>query len=421
MENKKRAGFIAPVITEDHHIFGGTNAIPLPVIKVDGDWTKYLPTFESQLETTFDSDGCTVYGTLNAIETLEDYLNNKEVNYSDRFVYNAVGITPPGSDPHVVATTIRGQGLVYENDLTSVVGSLAEFMTPRPIPVDLRIKGVQWLNKRMLGHQWLWTGKPDPTTRLNLLKEALTKGTVCASVTAWYQNAEGLYYSPPGLQNEHWTEIYNIDETGIYVFDSYNDAKTNTNLKKLTLDHDIQFAKVYFETIPTQQQNWLMQIIISILQTIGILKKNQTVISIPPPIVQAPVVESKYNWSASDLARHSVRVICDEEGLNLEQKNTMDATIGGESGWDIHAKRLNYAFKDSGKKDANGKPILIKYLASTDTGICQWNDYYHGKEITPDEAENNPEKAVRLMCAYWKRGQRDTWIAWKDGSYKKHL
>lgn len=155
MENKYNRGFIAPVITEDNHILGASG-IPLPIIKVDGDWTKYLPTFESQLETTFDSDGCTVYGTLNAYETLEKYLYGVEINHSDRFTYNAVGITPPGSDPHLVATTIRGTGLVLEYDLPSVVDSLAEFMTPRPLSVELRIKGQKWLNRQMPGHQWIF-------------------------------------------------------------------------------------------------------------------------------------------------------------------------------------------------------------------------------------------------------------------------
>lgn len=125
----------------------------------------------------------------------------------------------------------------------------------------------------------------------------------------------------------------------------------------------------------------------------------------PNPAVVEPVAP-KYDWDTPDLARHSVRVICDEEGLTLEQKNTMCATVGAESGWKTTA--INY-------NKVNGK------VASTDYGICQWNDKYHGKEITPDEAVNNPEKAVRLMCAYWKRGQRNLWIGYKSGNYKRYL
>ncbi len=114
----------------------------------------------------------------------------------------------------------------------------------------------------------------------------------------------------------------------------------------------------------------------------------------------------KYLWDTPADARHSVRVICDEESLTLEQKNTMTATIGGESGWIIAATHKN---------------IVNGVVASVDNGICQWNSIYHGKEITPDEALHDPEKAVRLMCAYWKRGQRNLWDAYLNGSYKRYL
>lgn len=272
---KEYKGFIPPKeITPDHHIFGAIG-IALPIIKVDGDWTKFLPATESQLETTFDSDGCTVWGTTNAVETLEKYLYGQEYNHSDRFLYNAVEITPPGSDPHLVATTWRGVGAVDQSELLNETQTLAEFMTPRPLPVDLRVKGQKWLNKQMLGHQWLWTIKPDQTTRLSLLKEALTKGTVAVSVSAWYQNDKGLYYSPQGTINGHWTHVYNIDETGIYVFDSY--LNNGTFLKKLTLDHDIQFAKVYYFTTPTAQQNWFVALIVSLLQMVGVMEKSVVV------------------------------------------------------------------------------------------------------------------------------------------------
>ena len=96
-------------------------------------------------------------------------------------------------------------------------------------------------------------------------------------------------------------------------------------------------------------------------------------------IFPALTAEKAYKLASKDL-----QIICDEEGLDLEQKNTMCATIGAESGWIPTAIHKNIL---------NGK------VFSTDFGICQWNDYYHGKEITPDEAVNDPEKAVRLMCA----------------------
>lgn len=129
---------------------------------------------------------------------------------------------------------------------------------------------------------------------------------------------------------------------------------------------------------------------------------------VEPPPLHIPIDEPpKYQWATKEYAKHSVRVICDEEGLTLEQKNTMTATVAAESGFNTLAVNYN--------RRADGS------VASTDYGICQWNDYYHGKEISPDEALHNPEKAVRLMCSYWKRNQRSLWIGYSSGNYKRYL
>lgn len=402
----KKTGFVAPKITEDHFILGGLSSLPANIIRVDGDWTSYLPDFESQLEDSFDSDGCTVYGTLNAIETLQ----GGKINYSDRFTYNEVGIIPPGSDPHLVATTIRGAGLVLESDLPNVVDSLATFMTPRPNTPDLRVKGQLWLNKQQLGHEWVLT----PTIggdRLSLLKQALLYSPIGISVSAWYQNDQGLYYSPSNVQNEHWCMCYKIDETGIYVFDSYKDVKTGTNLKKLTLDHNIQFAKRYSLTTPTQQQNWLIELIKSLLQILGIVEKKtmEQRPSVPSPIVSSE--QPKYVWDDFLTSRHSVRVLCDEEGLTLEDKNIICACIQQES--NFNNKTVNH------NKNTKGQ------ITSSDWGICQINDFYQiGKGLpfsSIDEVVNNPEKAVRFMINMMKAGKLHLWVSYSSRAYKKYL
>lgn len=127
---------------------------------------------------------------------------------------------------------------------------------------------------------------------------------------------------------------------------------------------------------------------------------------VTPPIMPTTPVHGLL-WNTVQNIRHSVRVICDEEGLSLEQKNTLCATIQAESGFNLHAEHFNY--------DEHGK------LLSVDRGLCQWNNYFHGKEISAVEAEENPEKAVRLMCKYWKAGLRNYWIAYKNKSYQRYL
>lgn len=127
---------------------------------------------------------------------------------------------------------------------------------------------------------------------------------------------------------------------------------------------------------------------------------------VPNPDVLLPWIFGKSlthnNW-------HNVRVICDLEKLSYEEKEELCATVWGESEFNTEAKLNN--------KDKSGK------IWSTDWGICQWNDYWHGKEISPSDAVDDPEMAVRLMCSYWKRGEsaKEQWIAYKSGRYKQFM
>lgn len=120
----------------------------------------------------------------------------------------------------------------------------------------------------------------------------------------------------------------------------------------------------------------------------------------PDPDVLGP-------WTTATGNRHNVRVICDQEGLTLEQKNTLCATVGGESGWKPTA---------IGAPNSNG---------SQDYGICQINNRLwigDGKQFpSVDYVLNNPEACIRWMCKQWKAGHRNWWIAYKNGSYKRYL
>lgn len=132
----------------------------------------------------------------------------------------------------------------------------------------------------------------------------------------------------------------------------------------------------------------------------------------PVPIITPPMnPDDLLPWnttgSLSHENWHNVRALCDLEGLSVEQKNTLTACVWVESEFNTHARLDN--------KDKVGR------VWSTDLGICQWNTYFHGKEITPDQSVNDPEFAIRLMCKYWLAGRESQWVSFTSGAYLAHL
>lgn len=127
-------------------------------------------------------------------------------------------------------------------------------------------------------------------------------------------------------------------------------------------------------------------------------------------------------------AKHSIRVIADEEGLPLTKnfivdgrpyflKDVLCACIEQESSFYNYlngqpVKHVNYA------KDG-------KTVSSTDWGICQINDYFHigkGKDFASVAyVLANPEACVRWTARLFKAGQMSLWDSYKSGAYKKFL
>ncbi|MCR4311328.1 MAG: transglycosylase SLT domain-containing protein [Candidatus Taylorbacteria bacterium] len=138
----------------------------------------------------------------------------------------------------------------------------------------------------------------------------------------------------------------------------------------------------------------------------------------PPIIPSEPKISPEtnetsepYKWDNYDSSRHSVRVICDEMGLTLAEKNLIAACIMQESQFNNNAIGRN--------KDKDGRVL------STDWGICQINDYWHvgtGKRWSSvAQIVNNPDKAVKWMIQMYKQGLLKLWVSYSSGAYKKYL
>lgn len=131
----------------------------------------------------------------------------------------------------------------------------------------------------------------------------------------------------------------------------------------------------------------------------------------PKPTPIKPV--SQYLWDTIENAHHSVRVICDEQGLSWNEKNLIAAVIGAESGYNARITNNN----------SNG---------TTDWGICQINDGKNKQGVpfwigpgayfaSIDEVLSIPEKSVRFMIKQYRAGNLGYWYGYTNGSYKKYL
>ena len=241
----KSFGFVEPVITEDNYVFGGLG-VAGEIINPSGDWLPYIPHKEPQEFNNFDTFGCTVWGTLNALETLLEQ-KGYSVNYSDRYIYSVAvnkGILDPnvGADPHKIAELLRKvTGNLREDRIPNRTDNKVEYYEGLyPILEELVKEGQEWYKEWELKHEWVWTYRENltPQQKRERLQDALKKGTVCVSVYAWAIDENNLYFKPQGARDTHWTELLNDKYE---VFDSYD-----TYVKQLEPLFDFGIAKVYY-------------------------------------------------------------------------------------------------------------------------------------------------------------------------------
>lgn len=157
------------------------------------------------------------------------------------------------------------------------------------------------------------------------------------------------------------------------------------------------------------------------------IKKQKEIVpdSVLPPMTPVQPVSIKTNKTYDGFIINPPKISSAGEDLTKKQGIILMirriATYKGISGNNlvnllatIECESKDFELDCINENKKNG--VVLSY----DAGLCQWNNYYHGKEITPEQAINNPEKAVALMCDYWKRGSYNTWICFKGGWYQQY-
>jgi hypothetical protein len=122
-------------------------------------------------------------------------------------------------------------------------------------------------------------------------------------------------------------------------------------------------------------------------------------------------VDTLLPWTTRANCSHNVRVIADQVGMSVYDKNVLWACVRQESNFDTQAIHVNH----------DGKGNVL----STDYGIAQINDYWHigdGKDFpSVDYVMQNPEADMRWMAKCFQNGQQNLWCSFSSGDYKKWL
>lgn len=275
--NKKYGLILEPIETREQgaeHLLGSIFGVDGPVINPSGDWSQWLPDKEPQMRRGVETQACTCYATLSALETLIFHKTGKAVNYSDRYLA-IVGKVDPyrGADPHRIAECVRKTaGCLAESKLpwTDDVKTPEDYYgIPQAIITQLMHEGTRWYDEYELAHEWVFQGG-TPESKRKLLQEALKKGPVCVSVSAWYyENDKRYYYKPPGTLDNHWTVLAAAPPGKYVVFDSYDGY-----LKDLDPLYDFQVAKVYYLTSPSEKRSLIAKILTLIGQALGLIQKQ---------------------------------------------------------------------------------------------------------------------------------------------------
>lgn len=424
-ENKPTiVGFKPPELDGREYIFGDAN-IPSDILQPNGDWSEFLPSEESQIETQklIETFTCTVFGTSNVLETLMRRKFGGEYDYSDRALAIASGVDfrQGGADPQVIAETIRKRGLVEQYILPNfndIMKTIDDFLAIPPLFQKVLDTALEWLRKWAFGHDLLSKGQ---LISKETIREALKHSPLGVAVFAWVQDND-KYYRPPEAKDTHFVLLYKMDEDGTaYIFDSYPPYR-----KVLRNDFGFYWAKRYYVNrllTETEKISFLEQIRNAVSGFVEFLKdylKNAPKPPIveptpniptepekpnlPPPNPLNPPYLPPYLWDTSENSRHSCRVICDNMGLSVAEKNLLCQVIRCESGFDINAIHHNN----------NG---------TSDFSLCQYNSkWWVGKDKPfkdKQDVYDNPKRQIEIMIGEYRKGRLNQWVCFKNGNYKR--
>jgi hypothetical protein len=334
---QKDFGFLEEKIDSIEEYIFGRAQMPQVEYNESGDWEAWLPEYEGQA-VNYETNLCTVYGSLNLAEIFHKFLYQYEPNYSEYFT----ALTVPfelgkGNNPHKVMEAIRKNGVV-EQKVLELPRSREKFLAGAQLTPEMKAKARKWLYSYEFMHEWVW-GDTRPENWKQCLQDALKCSPVGVSVSAWNEQG-GLYVSNQGSVNNHWCTLYRIDPDGVMnVYDHYDKMK-----KRLHPDHNIRRAKRIWLNLRTHKGSEMH---------LSFLQRLLAKLLMKPSLLQACKDALGTDASPKDLANDEVG--CAETVTNILRKVYPETPI------DLSTKSL-FSYFESPK---NGWVRVDDYLPET--------------------------------------------------------
>lgn len=221
---------ILPTIKPLDYEFGGMAGAEDKIIFPDGSLIPFLPEYETQANTYFDTYGCVSHSFTSGCEAVvascinsfspdlqklikDNFYKNGKVNFSDRDLIVLSGTTNSGNSGNKVLETAQDKGLISQTlgdfDATSRDTKLIKtyYYAYGRTPEAQKLAD-EWNKRVKIIGEWVVRSKWE---------EASKKGALQVYVNAWYPK-DGVYINLTGTFNH---AVLMADYKGKKIFDTY--------------------------------------------------------------------------------------------------------------------------------------------------------------------------------------------------------
>lgn len=220
---KLNTGYRPAVHLPEHKVFRSGNELGGVVSNPGGQWLLTVPpAVQQQNLGGFETDACTSWGTLDAIETYAREVYDDITYWSRRYLAETSGTTPgSGNDPMTVFQTLQNKGVVPDGEWPYTAAMNSDALFYAVPPSSLATKALEYPAQYAVSSEWVTN---DPQS----LMGALEYSPLGIAGYAWELDvATGLYVTPAGAPPCHFFSLVGYVNGNYWIiFDSYeNDIK----------------------------------------------------------------------------------------------------------------------------------------------------------------------------------------------------